>query len=77
MACAWTKIRNKVTYEYQYTDNEENETVEVEQSIKEDALTILNGRPVKRLISAPVPFHLRGQCWSRDNYDYRIQPDKK
>jgi predicted nucleic acid-binding Zn ribbon protein len=65
------------TYEYQYTDNEDNETVEVEQSIKEEALTILNGRPVKRLISAPVPFHLRGDCWARTNYERGLQSGPK
>jgi predicted nucleic acid-binding Zn ribbon protein len=66
-----------MTYEYVYTDNEENETVEVEQSIKEDALTTLNNRPVKRLISAPVPFHLRGGNWARDGYEIGLQSGSK
>lgn len=65
-----------MTYLYQFTDVE-NETVEVEQSIKDEALTSYNDRPVKRLISAGTGFILKGGCWTRDEFSRGIQEPEK
>lgn len=65
-----------MTYLYQFTDVE-NETVEVEQSIKDDALTTYNDRPVKRLISGGPGFILKGGNWHRDGYTVGIQEPEK
>ncbi len=65
------------TYPYQYTDVETDEGFELEQSIKDPALTEYNGRPVKRLISLGTGFILKGGTWARDGYERGIQNPAK
>lgn len=68
-------------YIYEILDGPDaTQTFEIEHSVKEPARqeAEFNGRvcKVKRVI-AQTTFHLKGGCWSRDNYNARIQPDDK
>lgn len=72
-----------MTYDYLITRGPHKGTVvEVEQSIKDPRLETLEYNGVKckvrRLISSPGGFILKGGMWARDNYEAGIQsPDKK
>lgn len=68
------------TYTYEVTTEGEHfgETVEVSQSIKEPAFTTLtiDGKElsVRRVISGPAGFILKGGAWARDGYTHATQP---
>lgn len=61
-------------YEYKRTDGE---IIEVTQKITEEELKVCpeTGLEVERILSTST-FHLKGSCWSKDNYSGKTKKKK-